>query len=378
MEDTGQKFTPQFLDNLKPQFLGLPEHLARELANMVYKILGKTLIEAVAEDASESDRYKNRNALEAFVNCTLFRIKNLRKGRDFSAYIASGDQIEISSKWRPHIEGDSLDVWPSSSQHDLEDRWNRLKTSIDSFEIPTIVENVFGELGERDRIILFKTIGIYGYEETPVRLIADELHLSRERVYQIVKGYELRTRRSMVLSVRRHRIADIVHLMLSGERNEFKCRPEVLLVASLVALGRLCQDSRIALVTMLDYLSERFPSESKLVKRLMPQIKSTEDYCQILISFEDRIVSQEAVERQRQIVDRQRQVVEDAALIKRLEGVAVSSLPLPSRTIFVLTKAGIESADELARLTIDELYHMPNLGRNSLAAILDFFKLYRY
>lgn len=373
MEDSRKQYSVKFIDELKPNYIGLPADLAVYLANLVNKSLAKELLELPNEISTEADKYQHGEALKTFINCSLFKIWNLRVVQDFRAYIVEHEYIEISSEHRDNLKDDYAEVRLIANQHDMERRWLALKIFIDQSDLKQKLLYVWDRQDQRDREIIFKIYGIYGFKEIPVRDIAAEYNLSKARVYQIFKLFE------RVSIGRIRRVASIVRSKVQHNEStavgsyELKIRLSLAsgtqLIDWLIEFGDMLLNYRIGFANAFDYLSLKFPDEYLVLKKLVPYVRDRESFFNFLADMGNQFVTPMAHSFDNPIVS-------DLSLIKRMTDIDIAGLPLPIRTINVLKASEIHTADQLARLTLDQMYHMPNLGRKSINSILDFFKLY--
>lgn len=169
VENSRKQYPVKFIDELKPDFIGFPLELATYLANLVYKSLGDELIETLNANSTEAEKYQYNETLKAFVNCSLFKVLNLRVAQDFRAYLVEHNSVEISSSYRGDLKDEFLEVRPISNQRDMEKRWFAVKVFIDQSDLKQVVLNLFDRQDQRDKEILCKIYGIYGYTESAVR-----------------------------------------------------------------------------------------------------------------------------------------------------------------------------------------------------------------
>lgn len=369
MEKSRKKYAVKFVDELKPNFIGLPSELAVYLANLVYKSLENELIEPLNANSTEIEKYQYNETLRAFINCSLFKVSNLSITQDFRAYIVEHECVEISSQHRDNLKEYSVEVRPTSSQRDMEKRWLAVKIFVDQSNISQLVQSIFARQDERDKCILFKTYGIYGFKETSVRDVAAEYDLSRARVYQILNLFEQNIKRRI------RRTASIAKSRADPKISNTAgvLKPTIAADSALVdwfkEFGNKLHDHRVSFSNALDYLSLKFPDEYRVLKKLLPFLRDTESFFDFVSDMNNRLVPTKAFGFGGPIIS-------NASLIERLRDIDIAALPLPIMAINVLKASGIHTADQLARLTSDQLNRMPNLRRRSMDSILEFFKLY--
>lgn len=373
MEKSQKKYAIKFIDELKPNFIGLPLDLAIYLANLVYKSLGDELLEPLNANSTEAEKYQHNENLRAFINCSLFKVLNLRVSQDFRAYIVEHEFVEISSQHRDNLKEDFVEVRPTSNQRDMERRWLAVKIFIDQSNLSQLVQRIFDRQDQRDRDILFKTYGIYGFKEASVRDVAAEYDLSRARVYQILNLFEQNTKRRIrrTASIIRSRADQKTSNAVGALKPAVKptIAADSALVDWLKEFGNRLHDCRISFACAFDYLSLKFPNEYLVLKKLVPFLRDTESFFDFVSDMNNRLVPPKPFGFDGPIIS-------DTSLIERLTDIDIAALPLPVRTVNVLKASDIHTADQLARLTFDQMYRMPNLGRKSMNSILEFFKLY--
>ena len=373
MGSSNTQFKTMFLDNLKPNFLGIPDELAIQLASSVSEELGNEITTLLSNALSEGQKDESKIRLEAFLNCSLFKIHNYRSLPNFKAYLAKSNDIEISSKYKHQLTDTFLNVRPVFYQQDMENRWAKVKATIDESNLTFIIEKLWSDLESRDQAILLDAYGIFGHKETSISDIAKRNGLTRARIYQIVNYFDTNTRRKIRLILRtasKYSEFQPTYNQPTSNSMQIFSRPEGILVLWLQSIGELCQDSRISMAIALDYISLQYPDEYLVLKKFIPSLRSTTELYQFLSVFRRPFLP---------ISDKpemERKIVEDENLLKRLVGVDIGALPLPIRTINILKQAGIETADQLANLNKVQMMRIPNLGRRSMNFILEYFSLY--
>lgn len=373
MEKFRKNYTSKFVDELKPNFIGLPSGLAIYLANLINKSLGDELLEPLNANSTEAEKYQHNEALKACINCTLFKVLNLRVTQDFQAYIVEHEFVEISSLHRDNLKEDSVEVRPISNQRDMERRWLAVKMFIDQSNLSQLVKSIFDRQVERDKDILFRAYGIFGFNKATVRDLAAEYDLSKARVYQILNLIERNTKRRfnrtayIVKSRADQKISNTVDALKLAVQPPLAADPA--LVDWLKELGSKLNNHRISFASAFDYLSLKFPDEYLVLKKLVPFCRDTESFFNFVSGMNNRLVPPKSF-------GLDESIIRDTYLIEKLTNIDITALPLPARTIKCLKASDIQTADQLARLTIDQMLRMPNLGRKSINSILELFNLY--
>lgn len=363
-----------FVDDLRPDFIGLPYELLCNLANVIYQSIGDKPIITVNENSSDAERFRYTAALNAFANCSLFKVVNAKIAQDFRAYSVSDNCIEISSLHRRTVNVEYLEVRPIANQRDMEQRWLAVKMCIDQADLEKLTQTFWVMQEERDKEIVFKAYGIFGFSETPISEIAASYDLSRARVYQILNSFERNVRSRIHRTIRIEARKQQVGVTRSGIKDSKVASKPVIcsdeqLVVWLRRLGNVLIESRISLANALDYISEKYADEYKSLKKLVPCLRSTESFFEFFAMIESSSLHPRESERERPLIC-------DAELLGRLRGVDIAALPLPVKTINTLKASEIFTADQLARSSLEQICRIPNLSRTSLKSILDFFKLY--
>jgi hypothetical protein len=374
MDQPYPQYAVRFSEILRPDFLGLPEELARALVSSKRDLVADLLCDVQMAWVRNADARRRiaRRRLGECVNYAVFRVENTEPQVDFRAYIADGNEIIISAQHREKIKSEFVRVSLSFSQEDASSGWRRVQEFIDASDLPDVVKNLCAELDHRTRGILFRSYGIYGCQETTDELLADELGLSPDDVclvrYEFCRTLATRLR-LMRRRAARHSDDETFSDMVKKASDRSLHLPEALLADWLRRLVRICQESRVSLQAALGYISAKFPSEHVFLNRTL-LLGSYDQIFRLIGGYRERYVSVE-------VLARRRPLVEDSSVIERLKGVNVRALPLPARTIAALTRAGIENVDALVQLTYNDLLLIPNLGRRSISSMLDFFKLYK-
>lgn len=367
-------YSTKFVDDLRQDFIGLPYELLCYLANLVYESIGEEPIIPTNESFTDADKFRYTAALNTFANCSLFKVINIKITQGFRAYPVSENCIEISSLYKGKVNVEYLEVRPIANQLSMEKRWLAVKMYVDRVDLKNLTQTLWLMQGERDKEIVFKAYGIFGFSEIPISEIAENYGLSRARIYQILNSFESNVRSRIRQAIQVEARKQQPRVTPGGFGNpKFALKPaissDVDLVAYLRGLGNVLIESRVSLVSALDYVSAKYADERKALEKLVPYLRSTESFFEFLATIESRSLPQKALERENPLIC-------DRELLDRLRDVDIAALPLPIKTINTLKAAKIFSADQLARLTLDQMYRIPNLGRKSLKSVVDFFKLY--
>lgn len=375
MPTSGQHPT-KFVDELRPDFIGLPYELLCNLANVIYQSTGDKLITPVNEHSSDAEKFRYVAALNAFANCSLFKLVNAKITQDFRAYSVSDNCIEISSLHRRKVNVEYLEVRPIANQRDMEQRWLAVKMCIDQVDLKKLTQTFWVKEEERNKEIVFKAYGIFGVSETPISEIAVNYDLSRARVYQILNAFERNVRSRIHRTIRIEARKQQGSVTRSGiNKSKIASKPVISsdehLVVWLMRLGNILIESRISLANALDYISEKYADEYKSLKKLVPCLRSTESFFEFLATIESR-----SFPPKEEVLELERPLICDTELLGRLSDVDIAALPLPIKTINTLKASEIFSAGQLAQLTLEQMYQIPNLNRKSIESVLDFFKLY--
>lgn len=368
MENSRIQYSAKFIDQLKPNYVGLPSELVVYLANLVYKPLGDDPIESLSENSSETKWFRQRQ-LKEFVDCSLFMVSNLHYIQGFRAYLVEHDYVEISSCHKENLKSLTVDVRPIANQRDMDRRWSAVKSFIGQSCLNRLVKSIFNQLDKRNKVIVCKVYGIYGFKKASVHDVAAEHELSKARVYQILQSFERKQRMRVFRAGLATGSRPNENRLPANGNSRVTVAAETELIDWLNEFGNKLHDYRISFASAMDYLSLKYPDEYFVLKKLVPAFQDTESFFDLVSDMNNRLIP-------RRPFDSGGPIIGDPYLIERLEDIDLAALPLPYIAIATLKASNIHNAGELARLNHEQISQIPSLRPKSINAILEFFKLY--
>jgi Bacterial RNA polymerase, alpha chain C terminal domain len=365
----------KFLDNIKPEFIGLPKDLALTLANAALKQCGLKSIKPPSHNASAFETMLHLEDIKKFLYCSKFRLINAPEFRYFTGYLAPAEYIEISSIHRAALNDGTPIIDLQANEKVTEAKWLTVKRFIDDSNFEQLIDDCWEQLDRRNKMILFSAHGLGGFIEKTNREIASEAGLSPERVRQIIINFDSQIAR--MLRKFRRKASALQRFETSRIRyQDYFASPELHPWAKisdwLIELSVLCRDVGVGTAHALQYIEIKWSNKYRELITILPFASSTEALWEYISRDAENTISMEL-----QTIQSILQPIEsENKNSKHLHQLEIKSIPFSSRTQAALEEFGIETVGDLIELSQADLRRIPNLGRRSISEILAYFKIF--